>query len=659
MRPYAIVFAFVAAGCNVGVTVSSEALTLTTPSWPQWSQNPQHTNFLPVAGQSLGQNLIDLVYDPLVPAEMVNNTDPASYNGSVCSTSADCGANQFCVQNTCLNGDLLAHFQTPLVDGSDVYMEAKGGVYSVNTYASQEWCEDKYTWVGNQLVLQWDFMSDWKAPGGDYDFWEPVFHAALANGYIYVPGASGTIVKLNKSDGTVVARLDPFQLPDGPNPNTYTVSPITADAAGNLYYNVLQLDGQSHSITVSSDESLAAPRNNKGPRASNFYGQNAVDSWLVKVTPSGKITKASYGTLVPGAPGKNDQCLTAFNDNYPGSGGDPLPWPPSPTAVPSTTKCGLMRVAINIAPAIDPRDGTIYSVTRAHLVSRYAYLVAINSNLTSKWAASLRDRFHDGCGVPFSQGGTLPPNGAPGGCRVGANYGVDPATNRPGGGRVLDDSSSTPLVAPDGSVFYGAYSRYNWAQGHLMHFSSSGAYLGAYLFGWDVTPGLFAQGSSYSIVIKENHYGSDPGACAWNSNACFGSYCYDPAFCPSDRSAQTLPGDPERYFITQLDPSLNVQWQYRATNTDSCSRHADGSVSCVSNHPNAFEWCVNAPVIDANGVVYANSEDGWLYAINQGGTLKQRIFQQLALGAAYTPTSLGADGRIYSQNAGHLFVVGN
>ncbi len=67
---------------------------------------------------------------------------------------------------------------------------------------------------------------------------------------------------------------------------------------------------------------------------------------------------------------------------------------------------------------------------------------------------------------------------------------------------------------------------------------------------------------------------------------------------------------------------------------------------------------MNAPVIDANGVVYANSEDGNLYAIAQGGTLKQQIFQQLAIGAAYTPASLGPDGKIYTQNDGHLFVVG-
>ncbi len=103
---------------------------------------------------------------------------------------------------------------------------------------------------------------------------------------------------------------------------------------------------------------------------------------------------------------------------------------------------------------------------------------------------------------------------------------------------------------------------------------------------------------------------------------------------------------------------MNIEWSYKNTNTLSCTRNANGTVTCVSDHPNSFEWCVNAPVIDANGVVYANSEDGNLFALIQGGTLKQRIFQQLALGAAYTPASLGGDGKIYTQNAGHLFVVG-
>jgi outer membrane protein assembly factor BamB len=114
---------------------------------------------------------------------------------------------------------------------------------------------------------------------------------------------------------------------------------------------------------------------------------------------------------------------------------------------------------------------------------------------------------------------------------------------------------------------------------------------------------------------------------------------------------------PEAFFVTQLDPHLNIEWRFQNTNTQSCTRNADGTISCKTSHLNGFEWCVNAPVVDMNGVVYANSEDGNLYAIQQGGTSAQRIFQNLALGAAYTPVSIDSSGRIYSQNDGVLFIV--
>ncbi len=100
-------------------------------------------------------------------------------------------------------------------------------------------------------------------------------------------------------------------------------------------------------------------------------------------------------------------------------------------------------------------------------------------------------------------------------------------------------------------------------------------------------------------------------------------------------------------------------WSYQNTNTLSCSRDANGNVTCVDDHPNSFEWCVNAFVVDANGTLYANSEDGNLFKIPQFAVGVTKIFQQLALGAAYTPTSMGSDGKVYSQNAGHLFVAGN
>jgi hypothetical protein len=91
---------------------------------------------------------------------------------------------------------------------------------------------------------------------------------------------------------------------------------------------------------------------------------------------------------------------------------------------------------------------------------------------------------------------------------------------------------------------------------------------------------------------------------------------------------------------------MHVEWQFKNTSTD-------------GTHNNGFEWCINAPAIDLFGNVFANSEDGSLYVIRQGGSLLGKIFLNQAIGAAYTPLSLGLDGRIYTENDGILFAVGN
>jgi hypothetical protein len=549
------------------------------PFWSQWGRDAQHTGTADVAGQRLDRRLAQFIYDPLVS-----------------------------VAQAATGGDLLAHYQVPLLDHDDVYMEFKSGEYDRSSYSTQVWSEKKLSWIDGHLVEQWTFLSDWHPPGSISDFWEPVFQPALSGTFLYVPGQSGAIWKLNKSDGSVAARIDPFAM----DSNTYVVSPLTVDGSGNVYYSVLQL----------------------GEGA--FYSQDALDSWLVKVTPDDTARKVSYTVLTQGAPRPEDECIGSFEASE-------LPWPPNPAATPPPVTCGQQRVAMNIAPAVAP-DGTIYSITRPHFVSRGGRLVAVNSDLTPKWNSSLADRLLDGCGVPPSAGGVLPPNGAPGGCRAGAIYGVDPATNRPGDGRVLDSASSSPTVAPDGSVFYGAYTRYNYGQGHLMHFDAAGNYLGAFGFGWDTTPAIYPHDGTYSVVIKDNRYGG-------------GSYCNNDTFCPGDRTA-TNPASPEQYFISQLNADLAVEWSYRNTNMLSCATDANGEIGCVADHPRGFEWCVNAPAIDANGTVYGTSEDGNVFAIRQGGTLLQRMFQQLTVGAAYTPIAIGSDGRIYSQNNGHLFVAG-
>src|SRR5215510_16369069 len=186
------------------ISVVASAAIGTAQFWPQWALNPQHTGAVGVAGQVTNTILASVVYDPLVPAEMAAN-----------------------------GGELLAHYQVPLIDSSAIFMEFKSGTYNKNRYDTQTWGENGFQWKNGQLVRAWSFTSDWKAPGSQADFWEPVFHAVLANGFIYVPGAGGTIFKLSKADGRVVSRINPFPTFD---PTIIVAGVLTTDSSGNIYY---------------------------------------------------------------------------------------------------------------------------------------------------------------------------------------------------------------------------------------------------------------------------------------------------------------------------------------------------------------------------------------------------------------------------------------
>jgi hypothetical protein len=562
------------------------------PFWAQWGSNPGHTGFISVAGQSLSRKLADIIYDPFVAQEQAE-----------------------------LGGDLVAHYQATLIDGNDFYMESKSGTYlscnppgnwvngaacGPNAWNQLKWNVVRYTWESGQAVKIWTFQSDWvpETNGDGLSGWEPVFHPVLANSFLYVPGAGGTIWKVNKDSGQSAARINPFPSNSIDARNTFVSGPLTADASGNLYYNVLML----------TDPTIAEP----------WFGADVQGAWLVKVTPQDVATVTTYAMLVPGAPAGNSvTCLGRF------SGSATLPWPPSPTAVPPARLCGSQRPAVNLAPAI-ASDGTIYTVSRAHFTGATAYLVAVNPDLTPKWQASLQRRLNDGCGVivPIATD-TSTPNS----CRPGTTPGVDPTTNDLGSGSVPDLASSSPTVLPDGSILFGVTTNYDGARGHMFKFDSIGNFLGAFDFGWDSTPAIYPHGNTYSIIIKDNHY------------AVRGLYCS----ASGSPICQPLPEGP--FYITQLTADLKVEWQFQSTNT-------------AGGHPGGYEWCVNAPVVDSNGMVYANSEDGNLYSLAQGHSgiftvPAQTIFLKQAIGAAYTPLSIGPDGKLYSQNDGHLFVVGN
>ena len=541
----------------------------------QWGGAPSHSGTVCAPAQDLSRPMADIVYDPFVADERHD-----------------------------ADGDLLVHYQSPLISGDDFFMEAKEGNYSPcdvpfsgepapcgsDAWNGQTWTERKYSFENGKVVSKWRFQSTWKPPPdrGHLGGWEPVFHAALGPRDVYVPCVGGSVMLVARDTGQARLSIDPFRK----DPTVFVAGPVSTDAAGNIIYTALKLDPDR-------------------PWTNEAHG------WLVRATPDGAVKTVSFDALAAGAPKATDAC----ERSYPIADRRHLPVFPLEDAAgnvlpPPTGPCGFQRPSLNHAPAI-AADGTIFVVSRAHRNERYSYLLAMNPDLTVKWAASLRGLLADGCGV------LVPNDEQPGHCHTNAPIGVDPLTGGPPAGMGDDDSTASPVALPDGAVLYGGLSFYNGSRGHTFKFAANGTPAGSYDFGWDTTPSFFSHDGTYSIVLKDNHYDTQGP-----------------------------------YFITQLDANLKVEWKYQHTNTQSCSRASDGALQCVSDHPKGFEWCVNALSVDANGIVYANSEDGNLYAIYQGGKEKQRLFLNLAVGAAYTPLAIDGKGRIYTQNAGHLFIVG-
>jgi BACON domain-containing protein len=197
-----------------------------TPFWSQWGAEPQHTGMVSIAGLNLVNRAADIVYDPFVTQEKAENVP--IFGEAV----------------------LTVHYQAPITDGNDVYMLTKSGSYTPcnpagawangaacgpNTWNTMTWNESRFTWENGQLVHVWDFPSDWKPEtnSGGLGGWEPVFHPADTPNFLYVPGAGGTVWKVDKATGTAVLSVNPFAgMPNVVAANTYVAGPLTADSAG-------------------------------------------------------------------------------------------------------------------------------------------------------------------------------------------------------------------------------------------------------------------------------------------------------------------------------------------------------------------------------------------------------------------------------------------
>jgi hypothetical protein len=218
---------------------------------------------------------------------------------------------------------------------------------------------------------------------------------------------------------------------------------------------------------------------------------------------------------------------------------------------------------------------------------------------------------------------------------------------------IINESSASPMVGPDGHVFMGTF-RNNWGESHgiLLQYdqnlnpkNSSGKAFPPGAFGWDDTPSIvpanivpsYKGASTYLLLCKYNNYddnGGDPSADGSNHVALL-----DPSSDSITRDRQSgIPVMNEVLLL--LSPNK--------TNND-------------SGHPNArYEWCINSAVIDvAKGGAIVNCEDGhvyrWSFSTN---SIIEMLDLQPPTSEAYTSTVIGPDGTIFAMNNTLLFALG-
>ena len=210
-----------------------------------------------------------------------------------------------------------------------------------------------------------------------------------------------------------------------------------------------------------------------------------------------------------------------------------------------------------------------------------------------------------------------------------------------------DDGTASPMVGPDGDVYFGAFENpfySNHLRGWLLHFDatlSSTELPGA--FGWDgrhgpVVPASavpsYSGPSDYLPLTKYNNYAGTGGDFGVNKIAVLD---------PNTSMVDPVTG------ASVMDEVLTIAGP-------------TPDVDLLPSYPNAVrEWCINTAAIDAAGMcAMVNNEDGKLYRWDfVTNTLSETVTLTSGIGEAYTPTIIGSDGTVYAINNATLFAVGD
>ena len=443
------------------------------------------------------------------------------------------------------------HYGSPLITASNtalVPVKTAGNGFRVDAF------------IGATGALKYSVGSDYILPTLPPQGWIPVYNPCVTTGVfgtrMYYAGAGGTIWHIDNPDsnapGPPVREVFYTSLA-GYNANAaayngtiFVNSPITADAAGNIYFG-FRVQG-------------TAP----APLSTNQSG-------FARIGPGG------FATFVLAGPAAGDNALS--------------------------------QVSHNVAPALSNDGTTLYVVTKGSGIPKLLGLDA--TTLATKFSVSLRD----------------PRNG---------NAAV-----------VSDNGTASPMVAPDGDVYFGILANPgNGSRGFLLRFSGDLSVVktpGA--FGWDYTAGVvpasmvpaYTGSSTYLLFCKYNDYAFSDGTGV-------------------NRVALLDPND------TEIEPhtsSAGLTVMREVLTVIAPTQDPDP----VHNFfPYAVEeWCINAPAVNPpTKSVFFTSEDGRSYRWNLlTNTLDQAVVLTQGIGEPYVPTVIGPDGTVYTLNGGTLFALGN
>jgi Big-like domain-containing protein/uncharacterized protein DUF4214 len=277
----------------------------------------------------------------------------------------------------------------------------------------------------------------------------------------------------------------------------------------------------------------------------------------------------------------------------------------------ATSDASINSNSHNIAPAISIDGTTVYVAARQSTNANNGYLLGLDSTtLATKYSVFLRD----------------PRNGS--------------------GAEINENGTSSPMVAPDGDVYFGVRSNpNNGSRGFLLRFSGDLTVTktpGA--FGWDYTPGVVPASavpsyygpSTYLLFCKYNDYAFQDG------NGVNRVAILDPNTTQIDPHS-SAPGLVEmREVLTASGPTPDAEAQ-------------PGFPLAVR------EFCINVPAVNpAKKSVFFNSEDGHAYRWNLAtNSFDQAITLNSGVGQPYVPTVIGPDGIVYTLNGGTLFAMGD